>query len=100
LTRLQLCEQVQAENKQQKDEKRAREVQVFKARLLQAAKDADYASKGIMLGGLLIDIPIQVCVKCCEQYPQTTDYFWSDNRSGKYRGTCKECVKKRLQSVD
>jgi hypothetical protein len=86
-----------SEDRQQAKERLTREVQTFKARILQAAKDADYASIGIWIDGLLINIPIRVCHTCEEQFPETTDYFYADNRSGKYRGKCKECSKKTLQ---
>jgi hypothetical protein len=74
-------------------------VKTFKAKLLQGAKDADYASKGIMIDGLLSDVAIKVCIRCEEQYPETADYFHADSRSGKYRGVCKICAKKHLQSI-
>jgi hypothetical protein len=100
LTGQRLRQQIELEDNQRASENRARlqasEIQVFKDRILQAAIDADYASIGIWLGGLLINIPIKVCVKCEQQFPETTDYFYMDNRSNKYRGKCKLC----LQSVE
>jgi hypothetical protein len=93
-TKAEIMEKLEIEARQMAQERRSREVIVLKAQLLQAARDAEYASKGIWIGGLLIDIPIKVCYVCEEQYPETDDYFYIDPRSGKYRSTCKDCLKK------
>jgi hypothetical protein len=93
-TKAEIMGKLEIEARQMAQERRSREVIALKAQLLQAARDADYASKGIWIGGLLIEIPIKVCYKCEEQYPETDDYFYIDPRSGKYRSTCKDCLKK------
>ena len=82
-------------NKQAEMTKRNYEIQLLKRRVFIAAREAEYASKGIWLGGLLIDIPIKVCTGCESQSPATTDYFWADNRrKDGLNCRCKNCLKK------
>lgn len=69
-----------------------RRILANKKRLLKGARNAVYASKGIIINGKLDKVPIKVCVKCAEQFPATTDYFWSDKRrKDKLNSRCKVC---------
>jgi hypothetical protein len=96
-TRDEIRDAIISEDRQQAKEKRLREVQTLKNRVFDAARKANYPGEGIWIDGLLINIPIRVCAGCEKQFPETADYFYADNRSGKYRGKCKECSKKALQ---
>ena len=93
-----LARQIRGEDEQREREKVCREglrlIKQYNQVILQAAKDAEYASKGIIIGGKLLSIPIKVCSGCEEQYPGTTDYFWADNRrKDGLNCRCKNCLK-------
>ncbi len=68
--------------------------QALKNQMRIAAKEADYASIGIVIDGVKSDIRIKVCNACAEQYPATTDYFHRDKENKKWGlvARCKVCV--------
>lgn len=67
----------------------------LRLQIKQAAKNAPYASYGIIIDSVKLDIPIKVCSKCAIQYPATTDYFHcrKQNKDG-LTGCCKVCIAK------